>query len=88
MEWSPHQLVGVPCGALHFAGSFDVAADTAPEKEGLGHSVGGIEGGYADGEDDVEGCSGTEIDYADEASDACHHVDGIERDGGIGVHLL
>ena len=88
MKGSPHQLVGVPSRALHFRGAADVAADAAPEEEGLGDSVGGVEGRDADGEDDVEGGGGAEVDDADEAGDDGDDVDGVEGDGCVGVDLV
>ena len=88
MEGAPNQLVRVPGCAAHFVGMADVAPDAPPEQQRFGRGVGGVEGGDADGEDDVEGGGGAEVDDADEAGDDGDDVDGVEGDGCVGVDLV
>ena len=88
MEGSPDKLVGFPDGSAHLAGFSNVATDAAPEQESLCDGVRTIEGGDADGEDDVECRGRAQIDDADEAGDTGHNIDGVERDCGLRVHLF
>ena len=78
----------MPGMAAHLAGFSNIATQAAPEEEGLGEGVGAVEGGNADGKNDVEGCGGTEINDADETCHRGHDVDRIDRNGGFRIHLM
>ena len=70
MEWPPYKLVRVPSVPAHFTGFTDVTAYTPPEKEGLGDSVGAVEGRDTNREDDIESGGGAEVDNANETGNA------------------
>lgn len=88
VEGAPYEFVGVPVGAAHFTGFPDIATNTAPEEEGLGDCIGGVEGGDTDGEDNIKSGGGADVNNANEAGDAGHNVNGVVRYGGFGVHLV
>lgn len=87
-EGAPYQLVCVPGAAAHLARFSDVATDTPPEEKSLRDSVGAVEGGDADGKDDVEGGGGAKVDDTDENCYHSENEDGVIGDCCFGVHLV
>ena len=85
MKRTPDQLIRL--AGIVGSGVTDRARAAAPEEEGFGDDVGGVEAADAEGDDVVEGGGGADVDEADEAGDEGGDEDGEEGDGGFGLDL-
>ncbi len=87
MEGAPNKLVSFPGITTHLARLSNVATNAAPEEEELGDGVGTVERRDADGQDNVESCSGADVDDTDETRDAGDDVDGVVGDCCLRMNL-
>ncbi len=85
---APDQLIRLAAVVRDVRRPADLARAPAPEEQGLGDDVGGVEAADAEGDDVVEGGGGADVDEADEAGDEGGDEDGEEGDGGFGLHLF